>query len=60
MTAKQIAGLIPTMYSVALLGENLKILNKKKTKSKDFLGLGMKNIIGTSLIKVESDIIAGL
>jgi hypothetical protein len=57
---KNIIGLIPTMQSIALVNENLKIATKKKVKTKDLVGLGMKNIVGTSLIKVESDLISGL
>ena len=60
MTAKDIAGLIPTMQSIALVSENIKVSRKKKITTGDMVGLGMKNIVGVSLIKVESDLIAGL
>jgi len=60
MTAKDIAGLIPTMQSIALVSENVRVAKKKKVKTKDMMELGMKNIVGTSLIKVNADIIAGM
>lgn len=56
---KNIMNLIPTMQSVALVNENLKATKKKQT-TKSMMGLGMKNIVGTSIIKIESDMIAGL
>jgi len=60
MTYKDIANLIPTIQSVSLVSENLKMLDKKKTSTKDIVGLGIKNIVGTSLIKVNADLIGGL
>ena len=59
MSYKDIANLIPTIQSASLVSENLKVLNKK-TKTKDILNLGIKNIVGTSLIKVNADLIGGL
>ncbi len=60
MSLKDIAGLVPTVHAAALLQENVKIAKKKDKKAGDLVGLGLKNIVGTSLIKVESDIIAGI
>ena len=60
MSYKTIANLIPTIQAAQLANENVKTIKKKKTSTKDILGLGMKNIIGTSLIKAEADLIAGL
>ena len=49
--AKTIAGLIPTMMSVGLVSENLKAVNsKKQLKTDDMVKLGVKNIVGVSLI----------
>lgn len=59
MTIKQIANLIPMAHGVALVRENLKA-SKKEVKPKDMMKLGVKNIIGVSLIKMESDLISGL
>lgn len=46
--------------SLALAGENLKLVRKKKLKSKDFLSVGVKNIVGASLIKEQTELIEGL
>jgi len=37
-----------------------KVAKKKKVDSKDFIGLGVKNIVGIEVIKLESGLIAGL
>ena len=60
MTAKNIAGLIPTMQSIALVSENVRVAKKKKVSTKDMVGLGMTNIVGTSMIKINADLIAGM
>ncbi len=60
MTAKAIASLIPTIQAAALVGENVKVAKKKKVDSKDLIGLGVKNIVGIEIIKLESSLIAGL
>lgn len=57
MTIKNILNLVPTIQSAALLNENVRVVSKKKVNSKDIVSLGMKNIIGISLIKAESDFI---
>ena len=60
MTYKDIMKIIPTLQAAQLVGENVKVLKKKKKKSKDFIGLGVKNIVGTSFIKINADLIEGL
>jgi len=50
MAYSDILKLIPIAQSTALASDNLKFIDKKKT-TKDFVGQGMKNIIGASLIK---------
>lgn len=61
MSYKKIMEIIPTMQSISLVNENFKLLKKKKKlTTKDMIGLGAKNIIGTSLIKVNADLIGGL
>ena len=59
MTYKAIANLIPTMQGVALVSENLKVLGKKNS-TKDISELGVKNIVGVNLIKINADLIGGL
>jgi len=61
MTAtKTILGLAPLVQSAMILEENVKLLNKKKKQPKDFIGTGIKTIIGAEFIKAESDLIAGM
>jgi len=60
MTYKSIMGVIPSIQTTSLVSENLKALDKKKVNTKDILGLGIKNIVGTSLIKTEADLISTL
>ena len=60
MAIKQILNLIPTLQAAALVGENVKVTKKKDIKSKDLIGLGVKNIVGIEIIKLESSLIAGL
>lgn len=57
---KALLGIVPTLHSAALLGENIKFAKKKDKKATDFVGMGMKNIVGTKLIKSEADLIGGL
>ncbi len=59
MTVKSIMSLIPTIQAAALVGENVRVA-KKKVGSKDLIGLGVKNIVGIEVIKLESGLIAGL
>ena len=60
MTTKQIMSLIPTIQAAALASENVKVAKKKEVKSKDLIGLGVKNVVGIEFIKLESSLIAGL
>ena len=60
MTYKDILKVAPTLQAVALVGENLKVAKKKDKSVGDMVGLGVKNVVGTSLIKTESDLIASL
>lgn len=57
---KNIAGLIPTIMAVELVDENLHELNKKKKSTKDLTKMGVKNIMGLSLIGATSGIVKGL
>ena len=60
MPTKTLMNLIPTIQSASLVSHNLKVVNKKKKTTKDMIGLGMTNIIGTSLIKAEANLIGEL
>lgn len=60
MPYRTIARLIPTIQATQLVGKNLETIKKKKTNTKDILGLGVTNIVGTSLIQAESQLIGEL
>jgi len=60
MTTKDIARLIPTMQSLALVKENIKVAKKKDKKEKDLISLATKNLVGVSLIQAESQLIESL
>lgn len=60
MNYKNIANIIPTIQSAHLVSHNIKASKKKKKTSKDMLELGMTNIIGTNMIKINADTIASL
>ena len=60
MSYKKILEVVPTVQSAALLGENVKMFQKKDKKAKDFVGMATKNIVGTSLIGDTADIIGGI
>ena len=60
MSYKVIAGMIPTMQSLALVSHSLKVVKKKKQTTKDMVELGVGNIVGVSMIKINADLIAGL
>ena len=45
-----IFGVIPIAQSIALAGHNVKFIKKKDKDVGDFIGQGMINIIGASLI----------
>ena len=55
-----IASLIPTIQAASLAGHNLQFAKKKDKTAKDFLEVGMTNILGTSFIRAEAQIIGGL
>jgi len=57
---KKLLEIVPALHSAQLVNENVKMLEKKRIKTKDVVGLGMKNIVGVSLIKMESDLISTL
>lgn len=60
MTAKNILELIPTIHAASLAGSIAKDATKKEKNIDDILHSATKALVGTSLIKVESNLIAGL
>lgn len=60
MAYKAIMNIIPTLQATALASKNIGVIKKKKKKSKDLVKLGVTNIIGTSLIKTQAQLIGSL
>jgi len=60
MATKKILELATTMQSAALLGENVKACKMKKLEVDDITSLGVKNIVGTALLKEQANIIGKL
>jgi hypothetical protein len=59
MTSKEILEIVPAIHSASLVGNALKLLKKKK-KRKNLFGTAADTIVGASMIKAESDMIAGM
>ena len=57
MNYKNIMEIVPTMEAVRLVDYNIKAAKKPK---KNMMDIGFTNIVGISLIKAESDMIASL
>lgn len=54
---KALLSVARTAQAIALANENLKVAKKKKkVKTKDLTSLGLKNVVGISLIKVQADL----
>lgn len=47
-----------TAQALALTKESLKLAKEKKVKVKKIVGVGVKNIVGISLIKTQADLAA--
>lgn len=60
MSALAILKLVPLMQSAAILSENVKLAKKPNKTVGDFVGVGIKNIIGIELTKETANIIGGL
>ena len=55
-----ILGLVPTMQSIAIASENVRLLKKKNKNVGDFIGTGVKSIVGIGLMKDTANIIGGI
>ena len=61
MTATgSLLSLARTAQAIALVGEGAKVVKKKKVKTKDIVGLGIKNIVGVEFIKLQAQAASGL
>jgi hypothetical protein len=57
---KDIMNLVPTIQAASLVNANMKQLKKKKQTTGDMLNMGMGNVVGTSMIKINADLIGTL
>ena len=48
------------VQSINLLGSNVKLAGKKRKSAKDFLGQGLTNTAGISLLGVQANLASGL
>lgn len=55
-----ILGLVPLAQSIAIVSENVKLAKKPNKSVGDFVGVGIKNIIGLELQKETANIIGGI
>ena len=60
MAYKDILKIVPTLQAASLAKHNADVAMKKDKKPGDIVGLGVTNIVGANIIKVESDLIVGL
>ena len=57
MPYRAIMRIVPIVQATHLIGENVALSKKKKISVVDIAGLGVKNIVGTSLIQTEAQLI---
>ncbi len=55
--AKAILNLIPLAQSAAILSENVRLAKKKDKGVGDFMGTGVKTLVGLELTKETADLI---
>lgn len=60
MSYKALLGVSQDLQAAALVGDAYSLVKKKKKKAGDFLGVGTRNIVGSSLIKAQADITGGM
>ena len=60
MAIKELLKIAPTLQAASLAGHNLKVAQKKDKQVGDIVGLAVGNIVGTSLIKTQFDLIGAL
>lgn len=51
--------IVPTLQSVALASNALKLVKKKKKKASDFVGTGVTSIVGAAMIQEQSKFMEG-
>ena len=58
--ATAVLSLVPLAQSTTLLAQNIKLAKKKDKDVGDFAKVGVQNIVGIELIKLQGDIIGSL
>ena len=59
-TVRGLINLAQAGQALSLVGEGIRVSKKKKKSTKDIVGLGIKNVVGVSLIKTTGKIASGL
>ena len=57
MTTKALLNLAADVQTIGLVGENINFANKKKKKVGDFINIGTTNLIGTSMLTANKQLI---
>jgi hypothetical protein len=60
MTVKDIMNISQNMQALAIASESIKLANKKKKSTKDFVDNANNIMIGSALLKANSDFIGSL
>lgn len=60
MIYKDILKIVPTLQAASLAKHNVDVAMKKDKKPGDIVGLGVTNIVGIEMIKLESNLIGAL
>jgi hypothetical protein len=58
--AKEIMNVSQSMTALAIANNSMKLANKKKATTKDFVNTGFNSIIGTNLLKANVSFIGEL
>jgi len=56
MSTDSLLRLSQDLQAVALVSENYKAIKRRKRRASDLVGLGLTNIIGTTLVREQANI----
>lgn len=59
MAVNDLLKVVPTIQAASLLDYNVRFAKKKKKKARDFLEVGVTNVVGTRIIKATDDFLWG-
>lgn len=57
--SNEILKIVPTIQSVALAENALRLVRKRKKRAKDFISTGATSIVGAALIQEQSKFMGG-